>query len=575
MRARVRGSLWSVLRIFCGADGLLRPQLVRVVRHAGWMKLPVEFDPEQIQALPPEERARVAAEIQLYERIARENPLWRWLPHEGERGWALENGLEVRGTESRGQVEFLEACGAGTFVVAAVAGNRFGKTEVGVVEAAVQTLPVHALPPWLQPFKVRDPESGPVQWRFVGVDLGNWLAKAMLPKARKLLPKASLWKGDFDKAWNDRERKLRFADGSWWDFLTHDMELDSFASADLDGITYDEEPPGTLGAQQWEEGLGRLVDRAGVIRCTLTPLLGLSWLYRELSENDVPRRDDEVHVVTGSIDHNPNLSAVGRDRAIRQWEKKDPMRAQARRHGMWVHFEGLIFPDFSREKHVVPDLELEARDQIVEGIDPGMAEDHPAGFVVARLTADDRVEVVHTHQIWQGTAEDMSRHIHDTRAQLGYRPRWTVIDPSARNKNHQTGRSIQDEYRKHQVFTIPGQNSRLASYNAITERLKGNADGSVPPRLVVFASCDDLVGQVENYRWKKKKRAQSEDAQAQEPIKINDDLIDPLRYIVMQLPPPAKKREPIEVLSGPEQAVREHLRRAARGGRRARVGGAI
>jgi phage terminase large subunit-like protein len=536
---------------------------------------PLEVDMDAILALPEAERREELAKAQVLQRVLQENPLWRWMPHAGELDRKRATGLPVDGSESRGQVEFLERGAHGTFVVAAVAGNRFGKTEVGVIDAAVQTLPRELLPPWLLPYKRLDPSVREVQWRFVGVDLGNWLKKAMLPKVRRLVPKAALRGGDFGKAWNDKDRQLHFKDGSWWDFLTHDMDLDSFASADLDGITYDEEPPGALGEQQWEEGLGRLVDRAGVVRCTMTPLLGLSWMYRELSDGvDKPRRDDDVWVVTGSIDDNPHLDVEGKRRAVERWEAKDPLRAQARRHGRWVHFEGLIFPDFSRDRHIVPDRPVPVDEDgkqlvlVVEGLDPGIDEKHPAGYLLGFVDEQDVLEIAHAHLIFQGTAADMSAHVHDTRAALGVRPQWTVIDPSARNRNHQTGRSVQDEYRKHRVFTLPGQNSRLASYNAITERLR---DG----RLRVQASAAELLaGQFENYRWKRP-RGRSDDAPTPGPVKIDDDLIDPLRYMVMQLPGNRARPEPLGPVSGAQAALEQNLRRLARGGRRARVGGVI
>jgi hypothetical protein len=83
--------------------------------------------------------------------------------------------------------------------------------------------------------------------RIVVVDLVQALEGVMLPKLRKILPKGALWKGDFDKAYNSRRRRLQFANGNWWEFLTHDMEVDQFAGGTLHFIWYDEEPPGNKG----------------------------------------------------------------------------------------------------------------------------------------------------------------------------------------------------------------------------------------------------------------------------------------------------------------------------------------
>jgi hypothetical protein len=41
------------------------------------------------------------------------------------------------------------------------------------------------------------------------------------------------------------------------------MDIDSFASADLDHVLFDEEPPGEKGKQQVDETYGRIADRDG------------------------------------------------------------------------------------------------------------------------------------------------------------------------------------------------------------------------------------------------------------------------------------------------------------------------
>jgi hypothetical protein len=164
--------------------------------------------------------------------------------------------LDLDGSESRGQVEFLES---ETKTAALVAGNRYGKSDAGAGWALTQTLPVDdrwLLAPWLHRFKRWGLDGEPVYGRIVGPDLGQWLEKVMLPKLRRMIPREALFKGDFDKAYKAQTRKLLFADGSWWDFLTHEMDVDAFAGADLHFVWFDEEPPGEKGKLQFEESLG-------------------------------------------------------------------------------------------------------------------------------------------------------------------------------------------------------------------------------------------------------------------------------------------------------------------------------
>lgn len=535
---------------------------------------PFELEPEAWEALSPAERDEWLVALAQVNRGVEESPLWRYAPHRGEYGWKLANGVELDGSEQRGQEEFHEMTPARVEQGAYVAGNRSGKTHGGAVDALIQTLPSRYLPPWLLRFKVYD-DDYEYRCRVVGVDLPNWLTKTMLPKLRKLIPPEALHKGAFDKAWHDRSRLLTFADGSWWDFLTHDMEIDSFAGADVDRVWWDEEPPGERGRSQFEESSGRLVDRDGDMRWTLTPLLGLNFVYHELTdEHGQPRDDGEVKVVRGDIDHNPHLSERGKRKFLKRFEK-DPLKMAARKSGRWVHFAGLIYDEWNENAHVIPDRELPRANArsvplvpVYEAIDPGINEDHRTGLVFGWLGHDDVFEVFHSVKFDAGTiVEDVADYIHGFRAANNYRPRMTFIDPSAKNMNHQTGRSIQDAYRDHRIHTFPAQNSHELGFNAVKERLRSG-------RLLVHASNVELIKQFGEYRWKSPRGA-AENAPKPEPIKRNDDVMDALRYDVVMLPKPPSDRAEIDReahLSEADRAFRHSIDRAGQR-RRVRIGG--
>jgi hypothetical protein len=353
------------------------------------------------------------------------------------------------------------------------------------------------------------------------------------------------------------------------------MDIDSFASADLDRVHFDEEPPGERGRQQYEESLGRLVDRAGDVRWTLTPLLGLNFVYHELTDSQGnPRRDGEAWVVVGDIDHNPHLSDRGRERFLKRFEK-EPLKLQARKSGRWVHFAGLIYDEFDEHRHVCPDRDPpRAHDgarplwPVFASIDPGIHKDHPAALVMGWLDAEDVLEVFHAHKIYGGTVADMAAHFHEVCAAVGIRrPQIAFIDPAARSKQHQTGRSTQDEYRDHGIHTVAGQNDVAAGINRVKERLRSD-------RLRFQARTGPLLEEIPEYRWRGQSRSRLEDASPAKPIKRKDDCLDALRYLVMGRPTkPQAKVEP-EPARGPERsrlASLERLRRRRRG----RIGGVV
>jgi hypothetical protein len=531
---------------------------------------PFEVDLEALSQLPPGQRLRAQRELASLNDVLKNNPLWSWIPHEGEKGWKQAHNIPLNGTESRGQMAFLEA---DQKTAAYVAGNRSGKSDALTVWCLIQSLPVEFLPPWLQAFKRWGHDGEQVYGRLVGPDLAQWLAKVMLPKLRRRVPRAALWKGDFDKAYNERERKLRFADGNWIDFLTHEMDIDAFAGADMHYVAFDEEPAGEKGKEQFEESLARLVDYDGHVRWALTPLLGLNFVYYELTDKDgQPRDDEDCRVVVGDIDHNPHLSDKGRTSFLKRFEK-DPLKLQARKSGRWVHFAGQIYDEFSDHRHVVPDREIPRTDErldvtVYEAIDPGINKDHQAAVVWAWMAPDRSLEVFHAVKFPDRTVEDLANYILMFRAEHMFTPRWTVIDPAAQNRHHASGRSLQWEYQRHGIWTLPGQNNRQAGFNAIKERLKED-----PPGLTIQASCEELIKEFHEYRWKKPKGVR-EDAPKAEPIKRNDDLLDALRYLVMSMPQPPEKRGTPDLHDRDRQLVREHVEFLA-GDKGARLGGVI
>ena len=514
---------------------------------------PIVIDLERIKALPEEQQVEELARVQRLQAIIASNPLWSWLPHEGEYGYKVEHGIPLEGNEDKGQKTYMELTRRGVYHGAAVAGNRFGKTEINLVDSAIQTLPYEMIPPWFHEYKVLDPERKEVRMRFGGPDEARWLYQIVLPKLRRLLPKQSLWGGDFAKAWQEKRHILTFADGSTWDFLTYNMDLQAWAGGDLDRVSFDEEPKGRHGEDIHEESVARLADRDGHFRYTLTPVEGIGWLYYVLSdEKQQPRKDDEVYVVVGNIDHNPHVSEQGRKKAIREWERKDPLRAEARRTGRWVHLEGLIFPEFIRSieeegGHICADRPPPEGATILAVFDPGIDKDHPFAWHLAFIDPVDKgYEVFHTDRVYDsadfmdGPAHEVAQRYHDALAVYGIpksRPR-RLIDPSARNRQVSSGgRTIQWLLQRLGIITRAGQNDRILSYNEIKHRLKTRHSATQRFLLRIQASCDgDLGDELTKYRWKKPRtRTDNAPTAKPEPIKIEDDLIDTVRYGCMDV----------------------------------------
>jgi hypothetical protein len=117
------------------------------------------------------------------------------------------------------------------------------------------------------------------------------------------------------------------------------------------------------------------------------------------------------------------------------------------------------------------------------------------------------------------------------------------------------------------VPTLPGQNARIAGFDRVKERLRTD-------RLVIHASCEQLIDEFRKYRWKQN-RTQSEDAGKQgDVIKSNDDLLDALRYLVMSMPTKGRPEHdaPLD-LSPATLAFRERVKRLGSKRKTVRIGG--
>jgi phage terminase large subunit len=474
------------------------------------------IDYDKFLELKPEEQEALLPHLNRLNQIVEENPLWQYTPH------AKQKIFHQAQQPLKGLV----------------GGNRSGKSKGSVMDDLIQAVDRDVLPPWLVRYKKWEP---PFEWRIITPKLGQG-ERVALQIIRKSVPHGQLLGKKWSKAYDKVRRQLWFENGSRLDLLSADQDLDAHAGDALHRVHFDEEPPGEHGRNVYTENLYRLIDYDGDCTFSMTPLLGLSWTYDELTENGQPRQDEDCFVVVVDMDDNPHLNEKAKKRTLAR-AKTEEERA-ARKSGRWVHFAGLIYPEFEQDIHVIPQKPLdETREwlseiEVYEGIDPGIR--HMAGVVFCALDHDDNMVVFEELPLQGKVVSQVAEQIKAVRQTYEFDARWTVIDPAARNKQHQTGRSDQMEYADHGIVTIPGQNSRGAGFNSIKERLQAKPS----PKLYITANCETLIEQFRTYRWKTPKN-KSEDAPKDEPVKVNDHLLDALRYVCMSRPiKPAVAEEP-------------------------------
>jgi phage terminase large subunit-like protein len=405
-------------------------------------------------------------------------------------------------------------------------GNRSGKTTAGILDDLIQAVDEDCLPPHLAVYKRFSP---PFYCRVIVPDFTSTLEGVVFQKLREWAPKAQLTGDRFDKAYDKTRRKLHFKNGSWFDFLTYEQDLDKFGGAALHRIHYDEQPPEDIR----NEGLMRLIDFNGDECFTLTPMLGLqSWMFDKVWEPWTKHQLKHGFVVTVDMDENPHLPAEAKERLLEGLSQEE---REARKEGRFVHFSGMIYPDFNSpgHDHIIPQAPIPDVPVYV-GIDPGIR--HMAAFVWCYLTPEDEMVVFdelalvgrNIAEACEAIKMKNAEHGRDTeKGRMPLIPRWYVIDPSARNVFHQTGRSDQSSYAEYGIVTVLGQNSLSDGINRVKARLQVD-------RLKVMANCTELIREFKRYRWAPPSRVENDPKE--EPVKKDDHLLDALRYVVASRP---------------------------------------
>lgn len=409
-------------------------------------------------------------------------------------------------------------------------GNRSGKTTAGIADDLVQSLDEADVPEHLRPFKKWQP---PFYCRLVIPDLTKNLDGVILQKVREWCPPSALRGGSVEKAWNDRLGVLSFANGSWWQIMSNDQDVGKFGGSALHRVHYDEEPLEAIR----RECIMRLVDFDGDELFTMTPLLGLTWLYGEIFEPWEQGGLPGCTIVIVDMDDNPHLSTEAKERVLAAHSSQE---REARKKGRFVHFAGLVYPQFDRDFHVIPAIdELPEGVKVLQGIDPGIR--HMTGVVFCYLDADDTLVVFDELAVRDLTVEQIAGELHARDSRWGVVPYPRIIDPSARNRQHVTGHSVQHEFQQQQIYTALGHNARPAGINAVQERLERRE----PAGLLVTASCVELIAEFGRYRWASPPR-NAESRVREEPVRRDDDVIDALRYVCMSdpvKPPPVRAPE--------------------------------
>ncbi len=270
-------------------------------------------------------------------------------------------------------------------------GNQSGKTTAGLADDLIQALDETDVPEHLKRYKFHHPATdGPFLCRIFAPSV-LVLETATYQKLLEMLPLHALSGGSWRTAYDRDTRVLSFANGSKFFFNTYEQEVAKLGAVTLHRVHYDEEPPREIRLQ----GRNRVMKEGGDEIFTLTPVEGLTWMFDEFWENRGPETEKDVYVVPGEVGivtvsmfDNPALDAAEIERSMKGLSREE---REALVEGKFVALHGLVYGEFSKERHVVPEHSPPASANVVVGIDPGIR--NKAAVVWVYVTADDRMVV--------------------------------------------------------------------------------------------------------------------------------------------------------------------------------------
>ena len=400
-------------------------------------------------------------------------------------------------------------------------GNRSGKTECGAVEAV-----------WLargnHPYKKN--KEGVFGWvvsvsNQVQRDVAqskildylnpDWIVDISMISGKSSNPKGGVV--DFIVI------KNVFGSTSRIGFKSCEAGREKFQGASLDFVWFDEEPPEDI----YFECKMRVLDRDGELFGTMTPLLGLTFIYNKIYLNE--DGDTEVWHTAMEWADNPHLNQA---EVIKVSATMSDSELASRRFGKFSSSKGLVYYEFDESVHVIEPFEIPLEWYDTLSIDPGL--NNPLSCHWYAVDGDGIVYVIAEHY---KAGETIDYHAKAIKAQCE-RLNWplavggryeALIDSAAGQRTLASSKSVVELFFDKGIAVNPRVNKDIfAGIASVKSYLVGEGYG---PKLYIFNTCKELIKEIKGYFW----------ASGDSPQKKDDHALDELRYYLMH---GAKSRAP-------------------------------
>lgn len=375
-----------------------------------------------------------------------------------------------------------------------IGGNRSGKSEIGAVE----------MTHWLRgshPYRLILP---PVH-AWIVVNDATVARDVILPKLFNYIPEVEI------RGYNKQTMRLELTNGSIAQIKSTESPAKKFESAECDVVWIDEECP----REHWDAINARTGKRALHIILTMTPLDGMDWSYDEIYCQQTP---GEIEVFTFATADNVHIPQKERNRLARIYKGTD--QESARLRGEYVGISGLVYKQFSRERHLIDPFPIPPDWAHLIVVDPHAQT--PSASIIGAVSPENIAYIYKEIEAEENLVikEQVRQLLDETKNRRVVR---RIMDPSALHKiPQQKNKTIQDVYSAEGLPCRLGNNDFFYGLNAVNTRFKEG-------KLFIFKTCPKTAWQVEHVAYKNPKKYET--AKRPEQKKRNDHYADCVRYL--------------------------------------------
>ena len=306
---------------------------------------------------------------------------------------------------------------------------------------------------------------------------------------------------------------------------------------------FDEEAPEHI----FNENMLRLLDTDGHWWMTMTPLLGVTWLYDKFKMDEHP---DEESYVEGNVYisrintlENPNLSKAA---IASTFEGMSEDEIKSRQEGRFVEVGGLVFKNFDKSLHVIEPTIPPKTWEWYMSLDSGW--NNPTAILWHAVSPEGMVITFDEIYQKETTVSEFARMIKEREKRWGKQPFLRTGDPAIRQTREVTGTSVQQEYASHDIYlSLDGVPTGAGSVDIGIQKMQtymGNkkmADGTVTPaKWFITENCVHTIKELRKLRWAtfNSKNLQNTMNPQEKIHKKDDHTFDSARYFFTLLPDP-------------------------------------